>query len=88
MGGVGRATEVEEDIDVVLAREALRDPSKLLTTGSDMINDLLKWASISSPSSCLITRSEDMSRDLTGTRTHTIIYRASVHSVNPMSLIG
>ena len=48
---MGRATEVEEDIDVVLAREALRDPSKLLTTGSDMINDLLKWASIPSPSS-------------------------------------
>lgn len=46
VGGVGRATEVEEDIDVVLAREALRDPSKLLTTGSDMINDLLKLHNI------------------------------------------
>ena len=45
MGGVGRATEEEEDIDPALAREALRDPSKLMSTGSDLINNLLKCAS-------------------------------------------
>ena len=47
VGGVGRATEEEEDIDPALAREALRDPSKLMSTGSDLINNLLKCALLS-----------------------------------------
>lgn len=46
VGGVGRATEEEEDIDPALAREALRDPSKLMGAGSALIDNLLKQHNI------------------------------------------
>jgi type IV secretory pathway TrbF-like protein len=42
VGGVGRATEVEEDIDPAVARAALEEPDKLLTAGSALIDDLLR----------------------------------------------
>ena len=54
VNGVGRATEEEEDIDPALAREALRDPSKLFSTGSDLINNLLKCAPLPSLVTCRV----------------------------------
>ena len=42
VGGVGRATEVEEDIDPALARAAVTEPDKLLIAGSALIDDQLK----------------------------------------------
>ena len=52
MGGVGRATEVEEDIDPAVARAALDEPDTLLTAGSALIDDLLRYKARSQACLC------------------------------------
>lgn len=38
--GVGRGSEVEDDVDPVAAREFLTDPSKLLSVDLPFVQDL------------------------------------------------
>lgn len=38
--GVGRGSEVEDDVDPVAARDFLTDPTKLLSMGLPFVEDL------------------------------------------------
>ena len=40
--GIGRGTEVEEDIDPLLARSFMMDPNKLLELDSQILQPILK----------------------------------------------
>lgn len=41
-GGIGRATEVEEDVDPLLARTFLAEPNGLLDLDCQVVQDLKK----------------------------------------------
>lgn len=42
--GVGRGSEVEDDVDPVAAREYLTNPTKLLSVDLPFIQELRRWA--------------------------------------------
>lgn len=43
--GIGRATEIEEPLDPVAARQFLQQPSQLLQLPSQLMQNLARWGS-------------------------------------------